>query len=73
MPAKRELVMRQTRVLLRLAHECHHPIQAVFLDLNGRVMRQLGVSRKELFETIERLALRPLPAEAYEFARQPRL
>jgi len=31
-------------------------------------MRRLGVSRKELLETVERPALRPLPADEYEFA-----
>ena len=36
--------------------------------LNGRPMRCLGVSRKDLFEAIERPALRPLPVESYEFA-----
>jgi len=36
--------------------------------LNNRPMRQLGQSRRELFETVERAALRPLPAQPYEFA-----
>jgi transposase len=31
-------------------------------------MRRLGVSRRDLFEAVERPALRPLPAEVYEFA-----
>ena len=31
-------------------------------------MRRRGVSRRELFESIERPALRPLPAEDYEYA-----
>ncbi len=67
--------LAQTYILGRLRHQpffsladCNAAIQAVLLDLNGRVMRRLGVSRKELFETLERPELRPLPAEAYEFA-----
>ena len=36
--------------------------------MNDHVMRRLGVSRRELFETIERHALAPLPADDCEFA-----
>jgi transposase len=36
--------------------------------LNDRPMKQLGVSRRELFERIERPALIRLPAERYELA-----
>jgi len=36
--------------------------------LNARPMRRLGQSRRELFEAIERAALRPLPARPYELA-----
>jgi hypothetical protein len=31
--------------------------------INAHMMRRLGVSRRELFENVERPALRPLPAE----------
>lgn len=40
----------------------------LLVDLNNRVMRGYGVSRRHLFETVDRPALRPLPAERYEFA-----
>lgn len=36
--------------------------------LNARPMRKLGTSRLELFERVEKSALRPLPAEPYVFA-----
>jgi hypothetical protein len=36
--------------------------------INDHVMRRLGVSRRNLFETVERAALASLPAEHYEFA-----
>jgi transposase len=37
-------------------------------DLNGRPMRRLGVSRRQLFEQLDQPALRPLPTEAYVYA-----
>ena len=36
--------------------------------MNDRPMRRLGVSRRELFESIERAALKPLPDADWEFA-----
>ena len=36
--------------------------------LNTRPSRHLGQSRRDLFEAIERAALRPLPARPYELA-----
>lgn len=75
--AKVEAAVRlaQSYVLGRLRHqtffsltECNAAIRAALEQLNDRVMRRLGMSRLELFEAIERPALRPLPAETYEFA-----
>src|SRR3979490_1352934 len=42
-------------------HEC-------VADLNAKIMRKLGKSRRELLETIERPALKALPAEPYPHA-----
>ena len=36
--------------------------------MNERPMRHLGLSRRDLFETIERDALIALPADDWEFA-----
>ena len=36
--------------------------------INDHVVRRLGVTRRHLFETVERAALAPLPGDAYEFA-----
>jgi hypothetical protein len=36
--------------------------------MNTRPMRRLGISRQGLFESVERAALRPLPASEYEYA-----
>ena len=37
-------------------------------ELNIRLMRKLGASRREFFETIDQPALLPLPAEPYRYA-----
>ena len=65
----------QAYILGRLRHltffslaECNAAIAGVLDRMNGRQMRRLGVSRRELFETIERPALRPLPQTDWEFA-----
>jgi transposase len=36
--------------------------------MNGREMRRLGVSRRQLFETIERPLMQALPEQDYEYA-----
>lgn len=42
---------------------------AIALDrINDHLIRRLGVTRRHLFETIERPALAPLPDDDYEFA-----
>jgi transposase len=43
-------------------------IRELLGDLNDREMRHLGQSRHELLEALDRPALRPLPAQPYEFA-----
>jgi transposase len=48
--------------------ECNAAIVESLAQLNGRPMRRLGVSRRELFDTIERPAMRPLPETDHEFA-----
>jgi len=48
--------------------ECNEAIKLVMQRMNERAMRHLGVSRRELFEKIEREALNGLPTEDWEFA-----
>lgn len=67
--------LAQTYILGRLRHltffslaDCNAAIAAALEQLNGRAMRRLGVSRRQLYETIERPALRPLPQDPYEYA-----
>ena len=64
-----------TYILGRLRHltffslaECNAAITLVMQRMNERPMRNLGLSRRELFETIERDALSALPADDWEFA-----
>jgi transposase len=65
----------QSYILGRLRHqtffsldECNRAIRATLDRMNGRIMRRLGVSRRDLFERVERPALRPLPISGYEYA-----
>jgi hypothetical protein len=46
----------------------HAAIAKILGQLNGRVMRRFGVSRRELFETVERPVMRALPDTEYDYA-----
>jgi transposase len=48
--------------------ELNEAIREVQSDLNSRLMRKLGASRREFFETIDRPALLALPTEPYAYA-----
>ena len=48
--------------------ELNHAIRELVTDLNNRPMRGLGISRRALFEQIDRPALLPLPPLPYEYA-----
>lgn len=52
--------------------ECNAAIAAAMERMNGQTMRKLGVSRRELFEKIERQVLSPLPEADWEFAEWKR-
>jgi transposase len=65
----------QRWLLARIRDEVFHSLGALnarlrelLEDLNGRVMRRYGKSRRALFEEIERAALRPLPESRFEYA-----
>src|SRR5579871_5502655 len=65
----------QTYILGRLRHQtffsladANRAIVRVLERMNGHVMRRLGLSRHDLFASVERPALRVLPAIDYEFA-----
>jgi len=72
----------QRWIVARLRHETFFSLHALnarigdlLEDLNGRVMRLYGVSRRELFERLERGVLKALPDQAFEYAtfRQARV
>ncbi|HEU0218130.1 MAG TPA: IS21 family transposase [Stellaceae bacterium] len=48
--------------------ELNRAIAELVSDLNARPMRRLGVSRRDLFLELDQPALKPLPAEPYEYA-----
>jgi transposase len=61
-------------ILARLRHETFHSLAALnariwaLLELlNARIMRHYGVSRRALFERLDRPALRPLPATPFVY------
>jgi len=62
-------------ILARLRHETFFSLDALndriaelLVDLNDRKMRRYGASRRELFERLDRPALRPLPTEPFIYA-----
>ena len=66
-------------VLARLRHrrffslaELNAAIRELIDELNTRVMRRIGSSRRALFDAIECPALQPLPAEPFEYAEWQR-
>jgi transposase len=66
----------QRWILARLRHETFFSLSALneriaelLEDLNRRRRKHLGgISRRELFERVERAALRPLPSNRFEYA-----
>src|SRR5256885_8039174 len=48
--------------------EINAAIRELVMQLNARVTRHLGTSRRALFDEIERCALKPLPIEPYLYA-----
>src|SRR5437879_829306 len=61
------LAALRNRIFYSLA-ELQTAVALLLERLNTRPSRHLGQSRRELFETMERATLRPLPPRPYEFA-----
>lgn len=66
--AQRWILARIRNQVFHSLAELNARIRELLVDMNNRVMRRYGKSRRELFETIEKPALRPLPADAFEYA-----
>ncbi len=65
----------QGYVLGRLRHhtffslaQANAAIREILERLNDAPMRRLGISRRQLFDAVEKPALRPMPAEPYVYA-----
>src|SRR5947209_20521768 len=52
--------------------ELNAAIGEIVADLNAKIMRKLAVSRAELFDEIDRPALKPLPSTPYQYAEWKR-
>ena len=61
------LARLRNRTFFSLA-ELNRAIQKLLLELNDRRMEHLEKTRRELFEEVDRPALRPLPEKPYEYA-----
>ncbi len=48
--------------------EINEAIKPLLGEFNARAQREYGISRRELFEQVERAALKPLPALPFQFA-----
>jgi transposase len=67
-------------ILARLRHqrffslaELNARIAELLADLNARVMRRYGQSRRQLFESLDRPVLKALPAERFSYAEWKRV
>jgi len=61
------LARLRNRTFFSLA-DLNQAIRELLDELNTRLMKHLGRSRRELFEALDRPALKPLPEQPYEFA-----
>ncbi len=66
------VLARAQPALLLTPRSQYLAIRECVADLNAKIMRKLGKSRRELLETIERPALKALPSEPYRYAEWKR-
>ncbi len=66
--AQRWLLARIRDEVFHSLGELNARLRELLVDLNARMMRRYGKSRRDLFEQMERAALRPLPATRFEYA-----
>jgi transposase len=66
--ATRWIVAKLRNRLFFSLSEINAAVRELVTQLNARVTRHLGTSRRALFDGIERRALKPLPAEPYLYA-----
>jgi transposase len=63
--AQRWILARLRNVTCFSLDEMNEHIAALVADLNGRVMKRYGKSRRELFDELDRPALTPLPTDRF--------
>lgn len=73
--AEKAVQLVQQRILAAIRNErfcslerLNERMSALLETLNDRFSKSFGSSRRELFDSVEKEALRPLPAQAYELA-----
>jgi transposase len=66
--AQRWLLARIRNEVFHSVAELNARLRELLVDLNARAMRRYGCSRRDLFERVERAALRPLPPTRFEYA-----
>ncbi len=66
--AQRWLLARIRDEVFHSLGELNARLRELLVDLNARLMRRYGKSRRDLFDQLERTALRPLPATRFEDA-----
>ena len=74
------VLLAQRWILARLRHqrffslaELNRAIRPWLVELNSRPFKKLPGSRQSVFEAVDRPALKPLPADRYEFAEWKRV
>lgn len=65
--AQRWILARLRNHIFFSLEELNDAIADLLVELNDRVMRRWGESRRQLFERLERPALGPLPAERFDY------
>jgi len=70
------VLLAQRWILARLRHrtffehgELNAAVRQLLDELNGRPMQKLGISRRQMWERLDRPALLPLPTTRYELAQ----
>jgi transposase len=77
--AENAVLIVERWIMMRLRHQVFHTFKELNLairdlmnDLNQREMKQLGTSRKVLFDTLDKPALKPLPVQRYLYTETKR-
>jgi len=70
--AQRWILGRLRKQTFTSLPELNAAIKELLEQMNDKITRHLGASRRELFEQLDKPALKPLPAEPYVYARWSR-